>query len=347
MKEPRKILAIIFKYLGDVAITVPALRALRQHYPNCELHVLVAQEAAPLLNQIPWITRVWTISRTRGRAQPMKNWPVIRALQQERFDRSVDFVGNDRGAILSFLCGATHRLAPMSKRGFLGRRFCYNQKIPEADTSLHEVKRHLHTLSAWKIPPPSSLDLETHASPEGRIVANSLVPDEFILCHITTSQPKKEWPVEHWIEFHRLMSQEKYPLIFAAGPGAREQALLSKLAQEDAKAKILPAINNLEAYLAVLEKARLFVSGDTGPLHFAAGLKVPTLSLFAASSAIQWAPRGKQHCVFKGTTCRCSGHAAVCTSQSHCMAAISPEKVFAKAKEFLSHNAGKNFSIRG
>src|SRR5687768_11145919 len=141
MKEPRKILAIIFKYLGDVAVTIPALRALHEHYPKCELHVLVAKEASPLLYGLPWITKVWAMPRVRGRAQPTQTWPIIRALKQEKFDRSVDFVGNDRGAILSFLCGAKHRLGPMANRGFLARRYCYNQKIAEPEANKHEILR--------------------------------------------------------------------------------------------------------------------------------------------------------------------------------------------------------------
>lgn len=80
-----KILAIQFKYLGDAVFLVPALRALREHQPECELHVLVAAEAVPVLEHLPWLTKVWPMPRTRGKARIRESWPIIRALRRERF----------------------------------------------------------------------------------------------------------------------------------------------------------------------------------------------------------------------------------------------------------------------
>ena len=107
-----KILAIQFRYFGDAALATPAMRAIKERFPESELHVLVPAEVAPVFQHIPWIKHVWAMPRTRGRARISQSWPVIRALRRERFDRSVEFVGNDRGAVLSLLCGARARLGP-------------------------------------------------------------------------------------------------------------------------------------------------------------------------------------------------------------------------------------------
>src|SRR5437667_6862309 len=108
---------------------IPALRAIREHWPDCALHVLAAEEVVPVLNHLPWLNRVWAMPRTRGSPRFKQAWPIIRALRNQRFDRSVDFGGNDRGAILSLLSGARQRLGPIYSGGFLGRRFCYNQPM--------------------------------------------------------------------------------------------------------------------------------------------------------------------------------------------------------------------------
>ena len=127
--RPEKILALQFKYFGDAVLMTPALRAIREHFPNGELHLLVPEEVAPLFQHLPWLNRVWPMPRRRGSASLGQTWPVIRALRRERFDRSVDFASNDRGAILSFLIGARRRLGWAQRGGFFGRRFCYNQRV--------------------------------------------------------------------------------------------------------------------------------------------------------------------------------------------------------------------------
>jgi ADP-heptose:LPS heptosyltransferase len=91
----------------------------------------------------------------------------------------------------------------------------------------------------------------------------------------------------------------------------------------------LEPVPDLALYLAVLQRANAFVSGDTGPLHFAAGLGVPTLALFGPSSPAQWAPVGAQHRFLTGGACTC-GNVGVCESANPCLAAITPEQVFAE-----------------
>lgn len=71
----------------------------------------------------------------------------------------------------------------------------------------------------------------------------------------------------------------------------------------------------------------MFISGDTGPLHFAAGLGVPTIGLFGLSPAGKWAPQGSQHRLLQADNCTCGGDTSVCLSASPCMVAISPEAV--------------------
>src|SRR5580698_2651156 len=124
-----KILAIHFKYFGDAVLLTPALRAIREHFPQCELHALVPGEIAPILEHLPWLNRIWAMPRRRGSANLSQTLPMIGALRRERFDRSVDFVSNDRGAIASLLIGAKERLGWVESGGFWGRRFCYTRRV--------------------------------------------------------------------------------------------------------------------------------------------------------------------------------------------------------------------------
>jgi ADP-heptose:LPS heptosyltransferase len=324
-----KILALQFKYFGDAVLMTPALRALREFFPQAEIHLLAPEEIAPLFQHLPWLNRVWSMPRKRGRASLGETWPLIRALRQEKFDRSVDFASNDRGAILSFFIGAKKRLGWDERAGFFGRRFFYTDRVVTEKNPPHESARLAQLLSGWQISMPVSLEAEIRADPALADAAKKILPHEnAVICHVASSQPKKEWPLPHWAEFHRLATAAGRKVVFTTARGERETALMANLKSLAPGAEILPQISELPLFLAVLARAGVFISGDTGPLHFAAGLGVPTISLFGPSSPARWAPIGKRHQILTGAVCGCDGHSA-CTAARHCLAEISPAHVLA------------------
>ena len=330
-----KILAIQFKYLGDAVFITPALRALKEHRPDAELHVLVAAEVAPLLENLPWIQRVWALPRTRGRARLRDSLPFVRSLRNEEFARVVDFGGNDRGSIMSFLSGAPIRLGPVSKKRLL-QKFGYTQTVAVATLPPSWVRHHLGLLAAWQIPPPQSLRLEIAADPALAEPAAQLLPAGSVLCHLGTSQPRKEWPPARWQEFYRLACAAGYHLVFSSGTNAREQALLTELNKLEPEAPVLPKTASLELFLAVLKQARAVVAGDTGPLHFAAGLGVPIVGLFATGdSLLKAAPIYSAAQVVRGGECFCDAkqlHSATCADDRPCIAGIRAEEVLARLR---------------
>jgi ADP-heptose:LPS heptosyltransferase len=331
--RPEKILALQFKYLGDAVFITPALRALREHFPAAELHVLVAAEVAPLLENLPWLKKVWPLPRTRGRARLRETWPLIRALRQEKFSRAVDFGGNDRGAILSFLSGAKIRLGPLECGSRLFRRLAYTQKIPAAQLPESWVQRHLKLLSAWQISAPKSERLEVIADAKLAAAAAELLPAGRVLCHLATSQPKKEWPVARWLEFYRLAQSAGVALAFSSGTNERERALLAELQKLEPEIFALPPVPELRLFLAVLRRADAVISGDTGPLHFAAGLGVPIIGLFATGDSLRRAaPIYKPQQILSATACACDRrpiNSAVCQDAHPCMATITSQQVLA------------------
>jgi len=238
---PEKILAIQFKYLGDAVFLTPALRALREYQPAGEVHVLVAAEIAPLFEHIPWLTKVWLLPRTRGKARLRDSWPVIRALRREGFDRSVDFGGNDRGAILSFFSGARLRLGCVDRVGLI-QKLCYTQRVSARSLPPPYVAGNLQLLAAWQVPPPASLALEIAADPAQSAAAARLLPAGRVVCHLGTSQPRKEWPLKRWQEFYHLARTAGFSLAFSSGPGQREQALLTAFKQMEPDIFALPSV---------------------------------------------------------------------------------------------------------
>jgi len=323
-----KLLAIHFKYLGDVVVATPTLRALRRAYPDWELHVLVPEEAAPLLQCIGWIDRVWAFPRRRGRLNIGASWPMIRQLRRERFAVSVDFAGNDRGALLSFLVGAARRIGVVAPEGFFLRSRCYTDRVEEFDRARHESLRTWSVTAPLELPLPEDMSLEIAADPRLAPAATAALGGAQVLCYVTATQPKREWPLDHWLEFARRAAALTPAIAFTGGSSPREKQVLEAIAQRGTGIAILPPPEPLDLLVAVLAQARLFISGDTGPMHFAAALGVPTLSLFGPTPAVRWAPLGARHRCLRGGLCPCSGHSAVCVAAQPCLAQIRPDSVY-------------------
>ena len=119
-------------------------------------------------------------------------------------------------------------------------------------------------------------------------------------------------------------------MVFTTARGEREAALMAELKKlaPDAR-RFCRRFPNLPLFLAVLARAAVFISGDTGPLHFAAGLGVPTISLFGPTSPARWAPVGAKHQAFTGGNCGCDGNLSACASPRHCLGGNPPATVFA------------------
>jgi ADP-heptose:LPS heptosyltransferase len=334
--RPEKILALQFKYFGDAVLLTPALRALREHFPEAELHLLVPEETAPLFQPLPWLDQVWPMPRRRGHASFYETAPIIYALRREHFDRSVDFASNDRGAILSWFIGAKRRLGWAERGGFFGRKFLYTDRVVPKKNPPHESVRLAQLLSGWQIPLPTSLASELYADPTLTTAARQILPDEHaVICHIASSQPKKEWPLGRWARLHRLATAAGFKLVFTTARGEREAALMAELKKLAPEALVLQQISDLPLFLALLARAAVFISGDTGPLHFAAGLGVPTISLFGPTPPARWAPLGEKHQALTGGNCGCDGNLFACANQKHCLAQISPEQVLAALQKII------------
>jgi ADP-heptose:LPS heptosyltransferase len=330
-----KILAIKFKQLGDTAIMVPALRAIREKWPDAEIHALVEEAAVPILQHLPWIQKIWGLPRKRGSARLKGTLPLLAQLRKERFDRSVDFVGNDRGAIISFLIGAKKRLGLRAPKGFVGRRFCYSKAVEE--TTLNLVRADLNTLAPWGVPYPSSLKHELYPNPALCDFAEQHLPDpNTILCHLSASMAKREWPVTWWAEIAKKARTAGLNLVFSAGPEERDQALLANLKALSPEIACLEQTKDLGSFLAILARAKMFVGSDSGPFHFAVGLGTPSIGLFGPMLPDRVAPLEGNFRALVGGECTCCVHARACTSHTPCIQGVTVNRLW-EAIQSLSY----------
>jgi ADP-heptose:LPS heptosyltransferase len=231
--------------------------------------------------------------------------------------------------------GATNSIKPK-----LIQRICYTKIFHTNESDISYFDLHFKLLAGCGIYRPKVLELEIACNPLFSEAANKLLPTHSIICHIATSQPKKDWPITHWKALNDLSDAAGLNLVFSSGTNERELKLLAEFRKIAPEAATLEPITNLDLFLNVLQTARLVIAGDTGPLHFACGLRVPTIGLFAVGNSIrQIAPLYKHDEIIMGGFCECSANSAsldYCIQKNSCMSSISPETVMLKIQKMLA-----------
>jgi len=303
-----RILLIQLGDLGDVVLTLPVIRALRDHYPESRLALAVREKAKDLLTDCPWIDHLISIRHMeQGPVKTVRyQTAFFRALRASRYDLAIDLRTGTRGAILSYLSGAPHRLGRFADDGRLWRNRLFTHLVrPPADKELeqHASSHGLNILSPLHVvvkdPVPRLTVSETNRENARRILQETGVSPErpLLAVHPFSLWPYKEWRASRWSRLLGDLGEKgRYTVIVTGSPEERHRA------QSIAAASRVPVFNlagktPLHVLPAVFQCCRLVIGVDTVALHLAAAVGTPTIGLFGPSSPVIWAPRGKGHAV--------------------------------------------------
>jgi ADP-heptose:LPS heptosyltransferase len=185
---------------------------------------------------------------------------------------------------------------------------------------------------------PARFDL--HAPDSARDWAAAQVPESAVHFSINASTHLKEWPLDNWIELAKRVSNESQIKILATGSGsARESSRLNAFGSAvGARAQIFCGIS-IAKLAALLSRCSLHVGADSGVLHLAMALGLPTISLFRNyPSSRAWVPRGQQHRSFTAN-CACVGRKyAPCLKQpvAACLQEIQPGAIAQTVRDLLA-----------
>jgi lipopolysaccharide heptosyltransferase I len=302
----KNILLIKPSSLGDVVQALPALTALRKCFPQAKISWLIRPEFAPLIQNHPHLNEIIFFDRKiLGKAWHSPHalaslFHLIQKLRQSRFDAVVDLQGLFRTASLAWLTGCKKRFGPANAREF-GSLF-YTHKVRQNESSIHVVDFYLKivkALGASDIKPEFVLPLDQSAadSVKRKLENQKISFGEYAVFVPGSLHPSKQWPIERFAELaDKISGKFKLPIIAVGSAG--EKGLIEKLTGL-AKAPIInfAGSTNLPELVALLKKARIVVSNDTGPGHIAAVLGTPLVMMFSWSNPARIAPYGRTECM--------------------------------------------------
>ncbi|MDZ7269753.1 MAG: glycosyltransferase family 9 protein [candidate division KSB1 bacterium] len=287
----QRILVSRLRFLGDVLLTTPVVRRLREVFPAAEIVYLTEAAYAPLLAHNPHLDEVLAFA---PQAPLTAQAHFYRSLRRRRFDLVIDLFGNPRTALLSWITGAPVRVGG----DFRGRGKLYSHRVPPPNGDPDAITFHLRSLEILGIA-PGDRRTEVFLVPEERLWAQSFLAMQaidparpLVGMHPGASWPNKRWPASHFAEVAQALLQAEVQVILTQGP--QEGPIVTAVKQQAPGVKVLPVLS-LRETAAVLARCSAFVSNDCGILHLAVAVGTPTVGLFGPSQKEIWFPYAATH----------------------------------------------------
>jgi ADP-heptose:LPS heptosyltransferase len=338
-RDARKVVVVDLGFLGDTIHLLPALHQLKRNYSRAELHVVTSTVGCEVLGLASCVDRAWAIEMAPHKRSLGQQWQVLRELRREHFDVAFNFSGADRTIFMTAMTGARSRVAYSGGRSHFWSRWLVPYWIPSIQPTdlVFERRREMLKLCGLELA-PARFDL--HVPDSACDWAAAQAPENAIHFSINASTHLKEWPLENWIELAKRLSKESNIKILATGSDSpRESSRLNAFSSAvGASAQIFCGIS-IAQLAALLSRCSLHVGADSGVLHLAMALGLPTISLFRNYPNLgAWVPRGPQHRSFTAS-CACVGKKnAPCLKQpiAVCLKEIHPAAVAQTVHEMIA-----------
>ncbi len=334
----RSVLIVRNDRLGDWVLTLPLVAAIKAAWPEVRLGAMARPQVAPLL------ARVAAVPEVIATAEPgWRGWrEAARRVRAGRYDAAVVVHPDLRDSLVVWAAGVRVRVG----NGFRGYAVFYNRRVffHRSPSDRHEVEYNLLYLkglgiaAAQAAPPRLAVSAAERARAATILSARGAVGDGYVVVHPGSGGSSLNWPRERYRALAAELARATGLTVVVTGAAA-EAALAGYVAGEGAGRVSVAGETDLGTLLAVLAGARLFISGNTGPMHLAAAVGTPTVSLFAplrSGSPRRWGPRGNVSRVLVPAAFSCDKCVGAACEHYNCMAAITVEEVLGAARRLLA-----------
>lgn len=355
-----KILLVRLRQIGDVVFTTPAVRAIRDRYPAAHLAYLVEPAAAPIVDGNPCLNDVIVAPpRRRGIRGLRADLMLGRRLQRQSFDIAVDFHGGPRASLLTWLSRAPTRIG----YDVIGRSWMYTRVVsrPRALRPRHSVENQWDLLESLGVEPPNADRYPVEMAPAPEAVSSLAArltrsgaksDDRLVVLHVSAGNPFRRWPIASFGEVAAALIEgdPRIRVIVTSGPS---ESGVAERAATDARARLHATDRSrVEAWVgdlslaelrALVDRAVLYIGGDSGPMHLASTSHVPIVGLYGptlpARSAPWRAARWPSTAVeVSGLECRPCEQRVCKPGDFRCLTHIRPRDVVQAAERLLLEN---------
>ncbi|MDD5629393.1 MAG: glycosyltransferase family 9 protein [Elusimicrobia bacterium] len=337
-----RVLILQSAFLGDSLLTLPLARDLKAILPDCRVTVLTLPKTGALFKDSPHVDDVVLDDKRGIHRGPRGTWRLAQNLRRRKFDLALIPHRSLRSAVLARLAGIPRRIGSAASAG----RWLLTDAVPFT-WLMHDLERNLALLQPLQPgirPRPDesvfvARDAQATQTIGMRLREEGVAVDERLVgLHPGSVWATKRWLPERFAALARGLRAQGLRVVLVGGESDRE--LCGRIA-EDGGALDWSGRTDLMELKALMGRMCLFVTNDSGPMHLATGLGVPTLAIFGPTTReLGFFPYGAGHRVVeKDLACRpCSLHGGKACPAGHflCMRLITAEEVLAQALEMTA-----------
>ncbi|MBN2453896.1 MAG: lipopolysaccharide heptosyltransferase II [Candidatus Omnitrophica bacterium] len=338
----KKILIVRLDRIGDVVLSTPVIKSLRDAYPDSHITMMVAPHAREIVEGNPYLNEVIVYDKSGPHKGIAGNAGFIQELRDKKFDIAIVLHPTNRAHMVVSLAGIPERIGYDRKAGFL-----LTKRIPHSKQfgMRHEIDYTLDLLRHIGIEPKSKeLYMPVNIASEHKIdgiLKESGIKDSDILVVVNpgASCASKRWRVERFADVANGLV-EKYKARVAVISGNTDKKFGDRLASFiTGRCVNLSGRTTIGDVASLLRRARLLISNDSGPVHISCAVGTPVIVIFGRNdrglSPERWGPCGKNDIVLhKDVGCEiCYAHN--CRSEFKCLDSITSREVLEAAEKLL------------
>ena len=341
--------------------TTPAIGALRRKFPGARITYLVEPPAEPVVRHHPALDEILVVERPRGLARLRHDLDLARRLRAERFDLVIDFHGGPRSAFLTWATGAPQRLG----YALPGRSLTYTTRVPWTRALVpprHSVLNQWALLEPLGIDPPDRardpvtmpIDIDAASKVAARLgTAGVADTAPIIVLHVSAGNPFRRWPAASFAAAAAALAvaDPSRRIVITSGPsdGAAAEAVAEearRLAGAAAPSIVRSGEFDLSELRALVDRAALYIGGDSGPMHIAATTRTPVVALFGPTlpdRSLPWRDAAIGAIAVEPGPLPCRPcHQRHCVPGDYrCLTMISPNMVVEAAERLLAASLDK------
>lgn len=339
----KRILIIAIRAIGDMVLITPVIESIKNNYPHISLSLLVDQSCADVFKKNPKIDRLYPVDRKPISLLKVikENKSLIKDIWLVDYDLSIDLFSRGlRGAIISILSGARYRIGDTSRKGI--KNLFYNLRF-NAPQNGHLVEQKLWMLKHIGIDnilPKLVLYISEDEKDFARkfLSSKGLNPDKNLLVGFFPSSGwiNRNWPPEKFAILGDIL-QEKFDAKIILFGGERDRNVVESVAGLMRQSPfVFEPTPSLRHSILYMNECDLFVSNDTGPMHIAVALGIPTVCLYGPGNRRLYGPWGDNaYVICKGLDCSpCAPFNDYCKNNK-CMKLIEVDEVLEKINHIM------------